>query len=119
VYLDRICVNVGIGSDQVTRDCFRQRPVEIPENFALLNKTGIRVLRNILVYDAWWRLMRNLEIKKIGEIRDSGYPGIVPAAISSMVGWQRMLPKALLQTGVISKSVMFLNYLFNYHTLRN
>ncbi|HTQ29280.1 MAG TPA: glycosyltransferase, partial [Puia sp.] len=40
VYIDRILVNVGTGEFQVTTDCFRLRPVEIPENFYLLNKTG-------------------------------------------------------------------------------
>ena len=67
-YVDKILVNVGLGSQQVTRDCFRLRVVEIPENFYLLKKVGVHNLRNILVYDAWWRLIRNLEIRRVKDI---------------------------------------------------
>jgi hypothetical protein len=103
VYIDKVLINVGIGEQQVTQDCFRQRPIEIPENFYLLEKVGIK-LKNILVYDAWWRLMRNLQIKYEKEIIESGYHGKIPSVISSMVAWQRKLPNAVLQTGVLSNA---------------
>lgn len=111
VYIDKVLVNVGMGSEQVTRDCFRLRPVEIPENFYLLNQVGVHNLRNLLVYDAWWRLMRNLEIRSQEDITGSGYSGKIPAVILSMIAWQSRVPLPLLKVGFFSKTYMFLHYL--------
>jgi glycosyltransferase involved in cell wall biosynthesis len=113
VYIRKVLVNVGLGKEQVTRDCFRQRPVEIPENFYLLNKVGAGNLRNVLVYDAWWRLMRNLEIQSEQDIRESGYSGKIPPVILSMVRWQKALPRRVWKNGICSKTGMMLNYISN------
>lgn len=117
VYIDKILVNIGLGREQVTQDCFRQREVEIPENFYLLNKLGSANLKNILVYDAWWRLMRNLEIRSKEDIRVAGYAGVIPKAVLSMIRWQRLLPFRFWRIGPVSKAGMFLNYLFNLNTI--
>jgi glycosyltransferase involved in cell wall biosynthesis len=114
VYIDKILVNVGLGKTQVTKDCFGQRVVEIPENFYLLNKVGYQNLKNLRVYDAWWRLMRNLEIRTREDITGSGYNGWIPPAILSMVKWQRSLPLSFWRIGSLSKTGMFLSYLVNY-----
>jgi hypothetical protein len=97
----------------VTRDLFRQRPVEIRESCLLLNKMGTAALRSLLVYDAWWRLLRNLGIIKKEDIEQAGYAGPVPEVIVSMIGWQHKLPMQLLKSGPISKSIMFLHYLLH------
>jgi glycosyltransferase involved in cell wall biosynthesis len=114
VYIRRILINVGLGKAQVTRDCFRLRPVEIPENFYLLNKVGVGNLKNLLIYDAWWRLMRNLEIKKGEDILESGYTGNIPVVILSMISWQVRIGLRLLKIGLVSKTCMFLHYLSHY-----
>lgn len=111
IYLEKILVCVGLGSEQVTQDCFRKRPVEIPENFYLLNKMGIKELRNLLVFDAWWRLMRNLEIKKPSDIRESGYHGTIHQSILAMIVRQQKIPKYFLKVGITSKFLMFLLFL--------
>lgn len=71
VYIDSALVMVGLGAHQVTTDCVGQRKVEIPENFYLLKKVGVEQLKNIMVFDAWWRLIRNLEITDPKEIREA------------------------------------------------
>jgi glycosyltransferase involved in cell wall biosynthesis len=116
-YIDKVLVNVGLGEEQVTRDCFRQRPVEIPENFYLLNKIGPGCLKNILVYDAWWRLMRNLEIDSREDITGAGYTGPIPAVILSMVRWQHKMSRRLLGVGIVSKTLMFLHYISHYNRI--
>ena len=113
VYLDKPLVQVGIGSEQVTQDCFGKRIVEIPENFYLLDRLGVRILRNYFVYDAWWRLMRNLEIKSVQDIKESGYFQEVPRAIKRIIERQRKIPASLLKNGLVSKSLMTLSYLFS------
>jgi glycosyltransferase involved in cell wall biosynthesis len=117
VYIDKVLINVGMGSQQVTRDCFRQRPVEIPENFYLLNEVGVVHLRNILVYDAWWRLMRNLEIRSPDDISGSGYKGGIPRVILSMIGCQKRVPLSFLGIGVFSKTLMFFHYITHYNRI--
>lgn len=112
-YIDRPLINVGLGEHQVTMDCVRQRTVEIPENFYLLNKAGTSELRNILVFDAWWRLMRNLEITNEKEIREAGYEGLIPEIISIMIRRQKKIPRSLLKKGVFSKTFMIQTYLAN------
>lgn len=114
LYIDKVLINVGMGSQQVTRDCFRQRPVEIPENFYLLNRVGVANLRNILVYDAWWRLMRNLEIRSTDDISGSGYKGVIPPVILSMIGWQKRFPLSILGVGAFSKTLMFFHFITHY-----
>lgn len=112
-YVDTPLVNVGIGDDQVTADCFRKRQVEIPEAFHLLQKTGHRHLNNILVYDGWWRLLRNLEIRHVRDVSESGFAGDIPVTIRSMIYWQSKFPLKTLRFGPLSKSLMFLNYIYN------
>jgi glycosyltransferase involved in cell wall biosynthesis len=119
VYISQVLVNVGIGRDQVTADCFGNKYVEIPENFHLLQKTGAGTLRNIMVYDAWWRLLRNLDIRSEADIRKAGYAGVIPAVIRSMVRWQKKIPGRLLGAGIFSKPSMLLHYICNYAKISN
>jgi glycosyltransferase involved in cell wall biosynthesis len=110
-YINKILVNIGLGHHQVTQDCFRQRPVEIPENFYVLNKWGIDKLKHILVYDAWWRLMRNLKIRNRKDIEDSGYHGPIHKVLTNMIGRQCKIPDSLINIGFVSKLFMFASYL--------
>ena len=56
----------------MTVDFVNNRKVQVPENFYLLNKMGRKKLNNLIIYDAWWRLIRNLEITAIEHIKESG-----------------------------------------------
>jgi glycosyltransferase involved in cell wall biosynthesis len=114
IYTDQVLINIGIGKEQVTQDCFRQRPIEIPENFYLLKKVGVNQLKNIIVYDAWWRLMRNLEIKNLAEISASGYDGLIPIVIRKIIQFQSIIPSSILKIGLFSKTCMFISYVLSY-----
>lgn len=113
-YIDEVCISVGISEDQVTQDCVRKPEVEIPENFYLLDKIGWATLRNITVYDAVWRLLRNLNIKNESDIVAAGYTGTLPFIISSILKFQQQLPKACLKFGLLSKLFMSIHYLLNF-----
>jgi len=117
VFIPEFLVKVGLGNDQVTQQVFRNPAVEIPENLYVLNKIGVSSLKNIIVYDAFWRFIRNMNLRSVSEIRIAGYHKTVPAIISSMIRIQSFIPKAILKTGIFSKSFMFLHYLFNYSKL--
>jgi glycosyltransferase involved in cell wall biosynthesis len=110
-YIDKPLINVGIHETQVTKSVFRVREVEIPENLYLLSKVGAQNLKNILVYDAVWRLIRNLKVTSLAQISESGYRGDVPVIVKSMIAWQSKIPVQILRVGVFSKIIMFLHYL--------
>jgi hypothetical protein len=74
---------------------------------------GRQKLSNILIYDAWWRLMRNLEIKKTEDIREAGYSGEIGGVIISMIKWQSRIPAWILRQGLFSKCLMFIHYILN------
>ena len=110
-------VRVGVGEDQVTKMVFRNPIVEIPENFYLLDKIGIRSLKSIIVYDAYWRFIRNLNIRSVMKIREAGYEKPVSGIIESMIRFQAILPIPILKSGLISKSLMCLHYIIHYSKL--
>ena len=110
-YIDQPLINVGINKGQVTQSSFRVANIEIPESFYLFSKIGINNLKNILVYDGWWRLIRNLRVTSLGKVGESGYKEEVPRIIESMISWQSKIPSKILRVGVFSKFIMFVHYL--------
>ncbi len=105
-------IKIGIGSEQITTASFRKREVELPENIYLLNKLGAQCLNYIFVYDYYWRLMRNLGIKEVEELK--GYVTLeqVPFVLKSMIRWQQKLGiKTLKKYGAYSKICMTIHYL--------
>ena len=85
-------VSIGISETQVTRTSFGIRKIEIPERFLLFEKLNPESLRNLSVYDSWWRFIRNMQICDIKDISENGYSGHVPAAVQSMIRYQKSIP---------------------------
>ncbi|MEP6626518.1 MAG: glycosyltransferase [Ginsengibacter sp.] len=109
-YIDRILINVGVNEDQVTKFTFRKPEVEIPENHLMIQKMGFGILRNIFVYDHFWRLYRNLEVRNESMIA-SYYPGKLHPLLLQMIHFQKRVPVKLLKIGIISKVFMTANYI--------
>jgi len=117
-YVDKILVNVGMSSVQVTKESFRVAEVEIPENFYLLHKIGVAALKNIYVYDAWWRLIRNLGIRGEADIKASGYLGEIPKLIRMMIRFQQRIPLAVLKIGPLSKFFMMISFALYFNQIK-
>ncbi|MCC7402330.1 MAG: glycosyltransferase [Chitinophagaceae bacterium] len=118
VYTGQLLVNVGINNEQVTKSSFRVGNIEIPESFYLFGKLGIQQLKDILVYDAWWRLLRNLGIRSVEDITKFNYKGAIHPVIRSMVRYQSFIPAKILRLGMCSKLVMIIHYLLHRSALR-
>ncbi|HEU4610366.1 MAG TPA: glycosyltransferase family 2 protein [Chitinophagaceae bacterium] len=103
-------VNIGLNPNQITRQSLLNPLVEIPEHFHVLNKWGEEILRQPLVYDAYWRLFRNLQISKAEEFRQYGYSGPVPPVINKMLAFQNRFPAGWLKMGWLSKLAMMAHY---------
>lgn len=111
-YIDRPLVNIGISESQVTQYCIYNPSVELPEGFILLENHGVRAFRNVWVYDAWWRLLRNMNIRSEEQLNiyvNKQWPLIILKMINDL----NAVPQFLLKNGVTSKSLMTLSYLKN------
>lgn len=111
VYIKEPLVNVGIGKEQVTQYTHNKPEVEIPEGLLMQSKLSESAFRNILYYDAWWRLVRNLGIRDLESFRQYAIGLQVPKPIERMIVFQKALPKGLIKTGVFSKLFMFLSWI--------
>ncbi len=112
-YIDEPLINVGINRAQVTKYTFGVPEVHLKESLLLLEKTGPEHLKNIIVFDGWWRLMRNFSVKNSEQLRTFGYNGPIPKILERIIEFQNKIPSSLLKNGVISKSLMTYCYSIN------
>ena len=111
IYCKKALLNIGINDQQVTKASSLIPEVEIPEYLYFLNKHGVRILKNWLVYDSYWRLVRNFKIKGEDDIFNAGFNGEIPKELLSIIRLQKNIPSFILHVGVLSKLVMFVKYL--------
>jgi glycosyltransferase involved in cell wall biosynthesis len=112
-YIDQPLINVGIGYTQVTNYCKDHPEVELPEGLILLKKYGTAPLKNVRVYDAWWRILRNVKIRNEKQLLHWAPSDEWPPAIFRMIKHQSYISYSLLKFGPISKIAMTISYLFN------
>jgi glycosyltransferase involved in cell wall biosynthesis len=110
VYIDEVLLNIGFHNEQVTTYTKYNPEVQIPENIIFLNEQKTDILKNIIVFDYYWRLMRNLKIDSeekllscLGDIKPK--PQII-----SIIHFQKRIPATLLKIGAVSKLFMLLSY---------
>jgi glycosyltransferase involved in cell wall biosynthesis len=111
-YINELLINVGVSESQVTNYCLNVPSVEIPEMYILLSKYGTSPLKNIMVYDAYWRILRNTHIHSKSKLESFGQTNW-PAVILSMVELQSKFNQSTLRNGVISKTLMSISYIYN------
>ncbi|WP_153798742.1 glycosyltransferase family 2 protein [Foetidibacter luteolus] len=116
-YIDIPLVNVGISETQVTQSCIYKPEVELPEGYILLEKHGTGQLKNIWIYDAWWRLLRNMKIRKKEQL-ERYVSNEWPAAIVSMVSDLDTCPEMFLKAGISSKLFMVISYFKNFRKIK-
>lgn len=113
-YIDETLINIGVHDEQVTKYSFLKPEVEIPEHLMVLNKLGENSLKNIRIYDAFWRLIRNLKITSEEQFLSFNKNNLfVPKKLKQMIRHQKKLPAALLAFGSFSKITMLFSYLLN------
>ncbi len=111
-YINSSLINVGVSESQVTNACLNIPSVEIPEAAILLEKFGTHPLKNISVYDAFWRILRNSKINSLEKLQSFGAYHW-PKAIEQMVQMQSHFSYPLLKIGFVSKALMMVSYLTN------
>ena len=114
-YIDRIIANFGADGVSSRHDIPFIKERLLPERLRLLNAIP-HGLRSVHTYDEWWRLVRNAGIRDKPSLEASAGGQEIPGAVVSMVLWQRQFSERLLQKGLFSKCMMFINYLRNFLT---
>jgi hypothetical protein len=111
VYIDKVLLNIGFHSGQVTGYTKYNPAVQLPENIIFLNEQKKDILKNVVVFDYYWRLMRNLKIDSAEKLM-SFLGNIKPARkVLFMINFQKRIPYFLLKIGLVSKSFMLVAYL--------
>jgi glycosyltransferase involved in cell wall biosynthesis len=111
-YLDQHLVSIGLHEDQTTVFCRNNEDVIVKENIWFAHKLGNAAFNDILIYDYYWRLLRNYSIRSIADLNAMGVenPKIL-WVIRKMLNVQMKFPLSLLKIGPISKLLMFSCYL--------
>ena len=110
IYINSPLITMSYNETQVTNNCFRNPYVEIREALIYYRKHGSISHQRLLTYDAWWRLLRNLNIKEEKDLLQYSYGIEVPKILISILKFQREIPGVLLKTGLFSKIFMLLSY---------
>ena len=110
VYIDEVLLNIGFHDEQVTSYTKYNPEVQIPENITFLNEQKKDILKNVVVFDYYWRLMRNLKIDSKEKILP--YLGDIKPkpAIVFIINFQKRISYSLLKIGFVSKFFMLLCY---------
>lgn len=112
-YIPIPLIEVSYNDSQITNSCFLNPAVEIPETLIFTNKYGNMLFKNILAYDAWWRLVRNLSLRELSELKKYSINISINQNIINIVRFQSNIPTTILKIGVASKILMAISYLFN------
>jgi glycosyltransferase involved in cell wall biosynthesis len=112
-YIPRPLINVSNNSTQVTNSCFLNPAIEIPETLIFTNKYGNKLFEHFFSYDAWWRLIRNLDIRKFTEFYKHSENEDINNNIKRIIWFQSYLPLSFLKVGFISKICMSISYFLN------
>jgi glycosyltransferase involved in cell wall biosynthesis len=112
LYIDKPLISIGISESQVTQTSFGNPSIEIPERKLLFGKMSTGSLRNPVIYDAWWRFIRNFKITRMEELESASLKNYLPKTIQSIIFFQNLFPSGMLKIGPFSKTLMFLHFIY-------
>lgn len=72
---------------------------------------GSRSIKNIKVFDEYWRLVRNADIRSLEQLREYAGGNKIPNALKKMVATQKLFSPAMLRKGLFSKLIMLFCYI--------
>ncbi len=111
-YIDRHLVSIGLHKDQTTEFVRNNDHIILKENMLFAAKLEKDAFRAILIYDYFWRLLRNFKVRNSTDIVKAGVPAEkIPRIIHHMLNLQRKIPVNVLTFGVFSKLLMTFSYI--------
>jgi hypothetical protein len=111
VYLDQHLVSIGLHEDQTTVFCRNNEDVIVKENIHFAFKLSNKAFSDILIYDYYWRLLRNYKIRSKEDLFKMGVKqDQLLSVIQHQLNWEKRFPIWLLNFGPFSKFMMTLNF---------
>ncbi len=114
-YIDIVVANFAAGGiSAYNKDVHFIRNFLFRENLEALKGNGIKKMFNIIFYDNWWRLVRNMKlIKGKDNIANYSTGSCLPRSIKRIYFFQKKIPRSVLRLGVFSKIFMLISYCTN------
>jgi glycosyltransferase involved in cell wall biosynthesis len=113
IYISAPLITMSYNENQVTNDCFRNPDVEVREALIYYKKNGSITHQKLMTYDAWWRMLRNLNIRNKKDLVHYAKGETVPVFLLRILSFQQKIPASILSKGVFSKLLMSVSYLLN------
>lgn len=111
-YIDKHLVNIGLHEDQTTAFCRTNTDIIFKENIFYAAKLKRETFLDILIYDYYWRLLRNYNIRSLQDFAMNGVQASkIPDVIIHMHRSQSRWALKLLKNGFFSKTTMLQSYL--------
>ena len=107
-FINKPLINVSYNDSQVTNSYFRNPSIEVNEWLLLYHDHGSAAIHSLFVYDAWWRMIRNLKISSEQTLRTYSKEHIVPHFLIDIINFQSKIPDAILKIGLLSKINMII-----------
>lgn len=110
-YMEKHLVSIGLHEEQTTAFCRVNNDIIFRENIWFANKLEPEAFNDLLIYDYYWRLLRNNRIKSVKDIEaNKVQPQEIPPVILHMLHLQKRFSYSVLKKGVVSKALMIGSY---------
>ncbi|GAA4752498.1 glycosyltransferase family 2 protein [Flavisolibacter ginsenosidimutans] len=111
-YTDQDLIKTGRHEGQITNECLNDSSIVLYENLTFAIEK-IRKPKSIVVFDFYWRLLRNNNVRSVDDITVIGIEEArLPRFIRTIIKAQSKVPVTLLRKGFVSKMLMAATYAF-------
>lgn len=110
-YIPQHLVSIGLHADQTTVYVNDNLFIILKENILFAHKITASAFNDIFIYDYYWRLLRNHEVKNKIQILESGVgEDLILPVFDHIISLQRKFSAKLLKFGPASKILMLISY---------
>ncbi len=111
-YIEKHLVSIGLHEDQTTNFCRADGKIILKENIWFAYKLEQEAFKDILIFDYYWRLLRNYGVRTVEDLKHSGVAfHEIPGIIIHIIKMQQKVPLPVLKFGPFSKTLMLICYL--------
>lgn len=110
-FIDEKLVLTGVHDQQVTAYVQQNKTIILKEHLLMAGELGPKIFADWRIYDLYWRLFRNHEIRSMTQLESIGIEiETIPSCLIQMSNFQRQVPASILKKGALSKALMFFSF---------
>ncbi|HXR84932.1 MAG TPA: glycosyltransferase family 2 protein [Hanamia sp.] len=115
-YIDEHLVTIGMHDNQTTVFCYENPQIMLKENILYAQKRPLKVFRKLLVFDYFWRLIRNHKVKSLNDLQKIGIKyEEINLPLKHIIEAQEKFSYKTLKNGFVSKLLMLKTLLRHQH----